>query len=99
MIPIKVSESYVRPGLEARLFPDHPHFLSLDDVYAVFPSGVINQKSFSHSGYTWKLVNRLMANGNNIYLGERGLWGGRVGGGRRREAEGRRREGKGRGGV
>ncbi|PNW77991.1 hypothetical protein CHLRE_10g459950v5 [Chlamydomonas reinhardtii] len=68
MIPIKVSESYVRPGLEARLFPDHPHFLSLDDVYAVFPSGVINQKSFSHSGYTWKLVNRLMANGNNIYL-------------------------------
>ncbi|KAG2433315.1 hypothetical protein HXX76_008381 [Chlamydomonas incerta] len=68
MVPIKVSESYVRPGLEARLFPDHPHFLSLDDVYAVFPSGVINQKSFSHSGYSWKLVSRLMANGNNIYL-------------------------------
>ncbi|GFR50696.1 hypothetical protein Agub_g12950 [Astrephomene gubernaculifera] len=67
-VPVRVAESYVRPGDEQRLFPNFQFFLSREEILEAWPKGQITHEKFSHGGSFWRLVKRPMAQGNSVYM-------------------------------
>ncbi|EFJ51369.1 hypothetical protein VOLCADRAFT_120451 [Volvox carteri f. nagariensis] len=67
-IPVRIADSYVRPGDEQRLFPNVPEYLCLEDILSAWPRGLITHEKFLHKGTFWRLMKRPMANGNSVYM-------------------------------
>ncbi|GIL62670.1 hypothetical protein Vafri_16852 [Volvox africanus] len=67
-VPVRIAESYVRPGDEKQLFPNFPEYLTLDEVKSIWPRGLITHEKFHHKGSLWRLAKRPMANGNTVYM-------------------------------
>ncbi|GLC36588.1 hypothetical protein PLESTB_000164900 [Pleodorina starrii] len=67
-VPLRIAESYVRPGEEQLLFPKVSEFLTRDEVLSVWPRGLITHEKFSFKGSFWRLAKRPMPNGNSVYM-------------------------------
>jgi len=62
-VPVRITESYSRPGDEMKLFPTCSNYLTRDEVYEAFPSGIITHERFTHAGLVWRLLCRRANNG------------------------------------
>lgn len=62
-VPIRLNDCYVSLGDEHLLFPDVSNYLNLNEVLAVYPSGIATHDSFQYNGFQWYLLKRCAGGG------------------------------------